>query len=75
MTPGYSRLLLNEQAITPRSTDPHPTTMDLLMAAVCAGKERSEQEWKEMLGQARLKVVKIWRFENGMESLIEAELA
>lgn len=48
--------------------------MDWPMMALGAVKERTEQQWRALLGKAGLKVVGIWTYEQGTESLIEAEI-
>ena len=44
------------------------------MAGLSAS-ERTEQQWHELLETAGFKIVKIWTYDPGTESLIEAELA
>ena len=48
--------------------------MDWLMMALGAVKERTEKQWRNLLGEAGLRVVGIWTLEQGAESLIEAEV-
>ncbi len=50
------------------------TSMDWLMMAPGAVKERTEKQWKALLGQAGLRILGIWTYEQETESLIEAEL-
>lgn len=47
--------------------------MDLVVMTV-ASRERSESEFRELLGRGSFKVKKIWRPKDGAECLIEAEL-
>lgn len=44
------------------------------MMALGAVKERTEKQWRTLLGEAGLKVVRIWTYDQGTESLIEATL-
>lgn len=37
-------------------------------------RERTETQWRGLLESVGLKVVKMWTYEQGTESLIEAEL-
>ena len=74
MRVGYSKLLINEYVVPDIGATWSITSMDWLMMALGAVKERTEKQWKTLLGQAGLKVVGIWTYEQGTESLIEAEL-
>lgn len=75
MKPGYSKLLINEIVIPDENAHRLGTSMDLLMMTVVAAEERTEHKWRHLLPLAGLKLVKIWKFEIGTESLIEAEVA
>ena len=44
------------------------------MLALGAVRERTENEWRQLLGSVGLKVTKIHTYEQGTESIIEAEL-
>ena len=48
--------------------------MDWLVMALGAVKERTEKQWRGLLGQAGLSITGIWTYEQGTESLIEAEV-
>lgn len=45
------------------------------MMTLFAASERTEEAWREMLEGVGLRIVKIWAYEMGTESLIECELA
>ncbi|KAJ5525434.1 O-methyltransferase [Penicillium frequentans] len=75
MKRGYSKLLINEIVIPDEKAHRLGTSMDLLMMTVVAAEERTEHKWRYLLPLAGLKLVKIWKFEIGTESLIEAEVA
>ncbi|CAJ2510507.1 Uu.00g133160.m01.CDS01 [Anthostomella pinea] len=75
MKPGYSKLLINENVIPGRNAAWEATGLDILMMTLLAAKERTEQDWHDLLGAAGLKINKIWTVANGTESLIECELA
>jgi hypothetical protein len=75
MKKGYSKILFNENVIPDRGAHWRSTALDLLMMASFSSTERTEQVWKKLLGSAGLRVVRIWDYEKGTESLIEAELA
>lgn len=59
MKPGYSRLLINENVIPPRNATWEATALDILMMTLLASRERTEQDWRSLLGQAGLKITKI----------------
>lgn len=74
MRPGYSKLLINEFVVPDVGATWSITSMDWLMMALGAVKERTEKQWRTLLGEAGLKVVRIWTYDQGTESLIEATL-
>lgn len=75
MDKGYSKLLIHESLVSSREPLARVTTSDLTMMACLAAKERTEGEWKDLIGGAGLRVIKIWRPAQSVESVIEAELA
>ena len=74
MKPGFSKLLINENVVPDSGAMSSITSMDWLMMALGAVKERTEKQWRMLLEQAGLKVVGIWTYEQGTESLIETEI-
>ena len=74
MQPGYSKLLINEFVAPDVGATWSITSMDWLMMALGAVKERTEKQWRTLLGEAGLRVVGIWTYDQGTESLIEATL-
>lgn len=71
---GYSKLLLYEVVVPKQSATTMQTTLDMAVMNVLAAKERSEDDWKDLLGQSGFKITKIWRHPASAESVIEAEL-
>lgn len=71
---GYSKLLINESVVPDVGAIWSITSMDWLMMALGAVKERIEKQWRTLLERAGLTVVGIWTYDQGTESLIEAEL-
>ncbi|PYH88653.1 putative O-methyltransferase [Aspergillus ellipticus CBS 707.79] len=71
----YSRVLLNEIVVSEEKPTLAATSMDMMMLAHFAVRERTEAEWRAMLAKAGLKVVNIYTYPGVAESLIEAELA
>ena len=74
MQRGYSKVLINELVVPDREAGWPITSMDALMMVLGAVKERTERDWREILTKSGLAVLKVWRYEEGGESLIEAEL-
>ena len=72
---GYSRVLLNEIVVSEERPTLAATNMDLMMLAHFAVRERTEKEWRDILAQAGLRVVRVYTYPGVAESLIEAELA
>ncbi|KAF5007641.1 hypothetical protein FDECE_6027 [Fusarium decemcellulare] len=75
MKPGYSKLLINENVIPNTGAQWEATALDVMMLTLLASRERTEENWQSLLGKAGLKITKIWTVANGVESLIECELA
>ncbi|KAK5997733.1 O-methyltransferase af390-400 [Cladobotryum mycophilum] len=75
MERGYSRMLIHESLVSNVKPLARVTTSDLTMMAILAAKERSENEWRALVEEAGLKIIKIWRPAQSVESVIEAELA
>lgn len=72
---GYSKLLINENVIPDQGAHWVSTGLDMVMMANFSASERTEQNWQALLTGAGFRIIKIWTFEPGTESLIEAELA
>ncbi|KAK2036403.1 O-methyltransferase [Colletotrichum somersetense] len=74
MKPGYSRILIHDIVIS-GPTHPHVAVADVLMMIFGASRERTEEEWEELVRSAGLRIVKIWRAPSATGSVIEIELA
>ncbi|KAE8154067.1 S-adenosyl-L-methionine-dependent methyltransferase [Aspergillus avenaceus] len=74
MTPGYSRLLINENIVSDSGAHWQATSLDLIMMGDFAGAERTESQWRELLETAGFKIIQIWTADKWSESLIECEL-
>ena len=72
-----SRILIGEMVLPATAapgSDPFPFFMDLNMYME-GGLERTEAHWEQLLGEAGLKIEKIWRQpDNPVQSTIEAKL-
>ena len=75
MKPGFSKVLINEFVVPDLEASWAVTSMDWVMMALGAAKERTEKQWRALLEQSGLRIVYIWTYDQGTESLIEAELA
>ncbi|KAF4972242.1 hypothetical protein FSARC_1139 [Fusarium sarcochroum] len=75
MKPGYSKLLINENVVPNTGAQWEATALDIMMLTLLASRERTEENWATLLGKAGLKISNIWTVANGVESLIECELA
>ncbi|RAH79729.1 S-adenosyl-L-methionine-dependent methyltransferase [Aspergillus japonicus CBS 114.51] len=73
MTPGYSKLLINENVIPDTGAYWETTSLDFIMMSIGSG-ERTESQWRALLEGAGLRVVRIWAAQRGVESLIGCEL-
>ncbi|KAH6646294.1 putative hydroxyindole O-methyltransferase [Truncatella angustata] len=74
LKPGYSRVLINEIAISDENPSLSGSTLDILMMTNCGSLERTEGHWKSLLEKAGLKVRYIYSHPEAAESIIEAEL-
>lgn len=75
MTPGYSKLLINENVVPDLGADWQITGLDLMLMTLVSARERRENEWRQLLELAGFRIVSIWSHVNGVESLIECQLA
>lgn len=75
MKPGYSKVLINENVIPETGAQWEATALDVMMLTLLASRERTRDNWDSLLSQAGLKIVNVWTVANGVESLIECELA
>lgn len=75
MKSGYSRLLINENVIPKEKAYWMTTGLDLIMMQCFASGERTEEAWQKLLEGVGMKINKIYHYETGSQSLIEAELA
>jgi len=75
LKPGYSKVLLNEIVLSEEHPTLAATSMDMMMLAHFAVRERTEADWKAILVRAGLEFCKIYTYPGVAESLIEAELS
>ncbi|PLB54862.1 putative O-methyltransferase [Aspergillus steynii IBT 23096] len=75
LKPGYSRVLLHEIVVDEENPTLEATSMDMMMLAHFAVRERTEADWRAIIEKAGLRVVNIYTYPGVAESVIEAELA
>jgi hypothetical protein len=68
-------VLLNEIVVSEEHPTLATTSMDMMMLAHFAVRERTEADWKIILEKAGLKFLHIYTYPGVAESVIEAELA
>lgn len=73
--PGYSKLLIYEIMLPKKGATTVQTTIDILLMKVTSGMERTEEQWRRLLGQAGFKIIGVSRHPTAVESVIEADLA
>ena len=75
MRRGYSRLLIHESLVSSMRPLSRVTVSDITMMACLAAAERSEEQWRALIDSAGLRLVKIWRPVQSVESILEVEVA
>lgn len=75
MEKGYSKIIINELVVPDHGASWSITSMDWLMLALGAVKERTEKDWRTVIEQVGLKITAMWTKDQCSESLIECELA
>jgi hypothetical protein len=76
MKPGYSKLFVHELIVPQRNAGTWMVTQACNMMTLCGTKERTEAQWRELLGKAGLKVTGVYYPDDGVsEGLVEAEVA
>ncbi|MCJ1318452.1 hypothetical protein MMC15_003780 [Xylographa vitiligo] len=75
MTPGYSKILINEWVVSEQHPTSFMTIMDLTMMCVWASGERTAAQWKALVESVGLRIAKIYEPGDGVsESIIEVTL-
>ncbi|KAF2237185.1 O-methyltransferase family protein [Viridothelium virens] len=72
MTPGYSKLLIEDHVVDDIGAHHRPAASDVLMMLVLSGIERTRKQWYAMLEKIGLEIVHIWPSKRGHQSVIEA---
>ncbi|KAI0400709.1 O-methyltransferase-domain-containing protein [Xylaria palmicola] len=74
MTPGYSRILISDCVLANERAAWQHLSLDLFMMALASSKERTEQEWHDLINSCGLKISGIYNKGQGNEGLIEVVL-
>ena len=74
MRKGYSKLLIYEIVMPSKGATSLMTTLDLQLMSCTSGFERTEEDWKSLLGEAGLRIINIYGHPRAVESVIEAEV-
>ena len=61
MTPGYSKILINESVLPDMNCPSFFAAGDINMMSIMGGKERTELEWRELIESVDLKMTGIWK--------------
>lgn len=72
MTPGYSKLLIQDHVIPAQDASWLGTASDLLMMCGFSGRERRESDFRALLESVGMVVMGIWTRVPGEESVVEA---
>jgi hypothetical protein len=72
MKPGYSKLLVNDIMLPPSRPSRLAAAVDMQVMMMVAGRERTEDMFRELLEMAGLKVVQVWRHPSSVTSIIES---
>jgi hypothetical protein len=75
MVKGYSNLLIAEWILPEKGMPLYPCMLDLDLMAVLDGMERTEGQWRGLLEEAGVRVVRFHKVSEEAEGLVEAELA
>ena len=72
MRRGYSMIVINEMVVPDVGAGALPCQLDLTMLSCLSAMERSERQWEELLSSVGLRIVGVWKVEEGVESVILA---
>ena len=72
MEKGYSKVLINDWVLRDTGSPLFPATMDINMMSMLSAMERTEKQWRALLGSVGLRIVEIYGQGPEMESIIEA---
>ncbi|KAL8788746.1 MAG: hypothetical protein Q9195_007153 [Heterodermia aff. obscurata] len=73
MTPGYSKILLNEFVLPDQGCSMSHALMDINMLAITSGLERTRRQWRDLIDRSGLRISKFRIPVDGGEAIIEIE--
>ena len=73
MDPEYSHIVIADVVLPNRHVPAELAILDMNMMAVGAV-ERSEMQWNVLLESVGLRLVKVWRSKDGVQTALEARL-
>lgn len=74
MTPGYSKVLIDEYVLADRHPHPQVVVLDIQVTMFASSAERSEEHWRRIVERAGLRLVKIWQSPDALSDVVGAEL-
>ncbi|KAK8018060.1 O-methyltransferase [Apiospora marii] len=74
MEPGYSRILISDCVVSDEQAAWQHVSMDIFMMNQVSSRERTEREWRALIGGCGLEVTGIYSKGDGNEGLIEVVL-
>ncbi|KAK7931735.1 hypothetical protein PG985_002447 [Apiospora marii] len=74
MEPGYSRILISDCVVSDQQAAWQHVSMDIFMMNQVSSRERTEREWRALIGSCGLEVTGIYSKGDGNEGLIEVVL-
>jgi hypothetical protein len=75
MLPGYSRLLVANIVLPDENVPLRQSGLDIAMLCMHSGSQRSEAEWRALLGEAGFDVRRVWKPDGDGDGVIEAEIS
>lgn len=75
MTPEHSKILVNDLIIADLDRNMYGPRMDINMMVMLGALERTESQWRKLIGEAGLHVDKIWKESEENLSVIEISLS
>ncbi|KAJ5683042.1 hypothetical protein N7462_006207 [Penicillium macrosclerotiorum] len=74
MKPGFSKILVEDYILPDQNARLYPCMVDLIVMALCAGRERTRQGWNDLFSSVGMKIVKFWEHGGDEMGIIEVEL-
>lgn len=75
MKPGYSKILICDVVMEDEGAHWLQTTLDIMMMTALAARERTRTEFRTLAESCGLKLVDTFKHTQGVDSIVELELA